>query len=288
MNPNEWAEKNYALQSQHEAEYKLPMMFWMPDGVDTWLHNRKYEQLLPLTQTFSDSSWLTIGDGRYGSDAYCLLTYGVKAVASSISDVTLKEGVERGYIKSYKVENAEDMKSADGEYDFVLCKESYHHFPRPPLALYEMLRVASKAVVLIEPLEGQPLFFDWLKGTMIKKLIRGDQSALYEPSGNFIYRISIREIEKMMTAINNPTIAVRLFNTFYHPRLASQKYGLNPGTLLTKLAIFLQDMLSFLRLMNYGLATIIVFKTPITAELRNTLQQQGFSLIDLPKNPYLS
>lgn len=287
MNPNEWAEKNYELQSQHEAEYKLPMMFWMPDGVDTWLHNRKYEQLHPLFETFPGSTWLTIGDGRYGSDAYYLQTHGMNAAASSISDATLKEAVDRGYIKSFKVENAENMKSGDGEYDFILCKESYHHFPRPPLALYEMLRVASKAVILVEPLEGQPRFFDWLKGTMIKKLIRGDQSALYEPSGNFIYRISIREIEKMMTAINIPTIAVKSFNTFYLPKLASQKYGWTTGTLLTKLAIFLQNMLSFLHLMNYGLATVIVFKIPITLELRNELSKKGFSLIDLPKNPYL-
>jgi precorrin-2 methylase len=80
MNPNEWAEKNYALQSQHEAEYKFPMVFWILNAVDTRLHNRKYEQLLPLIQTFQDSSWLTIGDGRYGSGAYYLQTHGVNAV----------------------------------------------------------------------------------------------------------------------------------------------------------------------------------------------------------------
>lgn len=83
--------------------------------------------------------------------------------------------------------------------------------------------------------KGPIVFFDWIRNSAVKKFIRGDQSALFEPSGNFIYRISVREIEKMMTAINNPTIAVRFFNTFYHPKLASQKYGLNPGILLTKL-----------------------------------------------------
>lgn len=53
-----------------------------------------------------------------------------------------------------RVENAEKLSSPNETLDFVLCKESYHHFTRPMLALYEMLRVATKAVVLIEPNES--------------------------------------------------------------------------------------------------------------------------------------
>lgn len=39
----------------------------------------------------------------------------------------------------------------DDAFDYVLCKDSYHHMPRPMIALYQMLRVARRAVVLIEP-----------------------------------------------------------------------------------------------------------------------------------------
>lgn len=288
MNMKEWLEKHYKSQTHHEAEYNLPMMFWMPEGVDAWLHNRKYAQILPLIRSFPDANWLTIGDGRFGADAYYIQTHGGNAVPSSISDSTLKIALERGYIKEYKIENAEKMQSVDNEFDFVLCKESYHHFPRPSLALYEMLRVASQAVVLIEPIEGASRFLDWLRNTVVKKFIRGDQTALFEPSGNFIYRASIREIEKMMTSINGSLIAVKQFNSFYHPSLASQKIGFTPGALLTKGAIFLQDLLGFFGLMNYGLATIIIFKIPCPPALQKILKKSGFHLIHLPKNPYLS
>ena len=288
MKMKEWIEQHYKSQAQHEAENQLPMMFWMSEGVDAWLHDRKYEQILSLIRSFPEANWLTIGDGRFGSDAYYIQTHGGNAVPSSISDATLKVALERGYIKEYKIENAENMKSGDNEFDFILCKESYHHFPRPSLAFYEMLRVASQAVVLIEPIEGTNRLMDWLRNTVIKKYVRGDQTSLFEPSGNFIYRVSIREIEKMMTSINGSLIAVKQFNSFYHPSLASQKMGFTHGSILTKAAICLQDSLSFLGLMNYGLATIIIFKIPCTPALQEVLKKSGFHLINLPKNPYLS
>jgi hypothetical protein len=288
MEIKEFLEKQYTHQANNEANFKAPMIFWNPDGVDAWLHNRKYITVLPLIQHYPDARWLTIGDGRFGSDAFFLKTHGANAIPSSISDTTLKIAVERGYFPTYLIENAEHMDSKDNEFDFVLCKESYHHFPRPALGFYEMLRVASKALILIEPIEGCFRPLDFLKNTAVKKLLRGDRSALFEPSGNFIYRLTIREVEKMMSAINGPVIAVKKFNTFYHPKLASQKNGPTVGAWLTKLAITIQNVFSAIGLMNFGLATIIIFKAPLPNALRNALQRDGFDFIDLPQNPYLA
>lgn len=277
----------YKNQAKNEANLKLPMIFWNPNGVDVWLHNRMYHHLLTLIKFFPDANWLTIGDGRFGSDAFFLRTQGANVVSSSISDSTLKIALERGYISTYRIENAEQMNSKENEFDFVLCKESYHHFPRPALAFYEMLRVASIALILIEPIEGGLRLLDWLKNTAVKNMLRGDRSALFEPSGNYLYRVTIHEVEKMMTAINGSFIAVKKFNSFYHPKLASQQYGLTVGALLTRFAIFIQNVFSRTGLMNFGLATIIIFKGPVQSDLRKVLGHQGFKLIDLPQNPYL-
>lgn len=175
----------------------------------------------------------------------------------------------------------------DNSYDFVLCKESYHHFPRPPIAFYEMLRVANKAVVLIEPVEDKERAIDFIKRA-IKKILRGDKTFIFEPSGNFVFRMNIHEIEKMLIALGGPCIAVKEFNDFYFPRVAhhsSQVFSL--GSVVTKMGIFAQDMFCYLRLMNYGLATIIAFKTDITSEIKYELEVNGFTVIPLPKNPYL-
>jgi ubiquinone/menaquinone biosynthesis C-methylase UbiE len=51
--------------------------------------------------------------------------------------------------------NAEDMSEvSDGEYDLVLVQDGLHHLPRPALGLTEMLRVARRAVVVIEPYDA--------------------------------------------------------------------------------------------------------------------------------------
>ena len=66
--------------------------------------------------------------------------------ATDIAEVLLKEAKEEGYIKAYSKENAESLSFADNEFDFVFCKESYHHFPRPMIALYEILRVVKRGL----------------------------------------------------------------------------------------------------------------------------------------------
>jgi SAM-dependent methyltransferase len=244
------------------------------------------ETVLPLVRAYPDASWMTIGDGGYGSDAFVLQARGADVTASSLHDATLLAAVERGYIRRYRTENAEFLSASDGSYDFVLCKESYHHFPRPAVAFYEMLRVASRAVVLIEPVEDRPRPLDAGKQAL-KKLIRGDTSFVFESSGNFLYRVSVREIEKMMAALGGSYIAVKRFNDFFHSRLACDRnYGLSLGRVGTRAGILVQNLLCGARLLNHGLATIIAFKSEPGVEVLRALKREKFRLYRLPRNPY--
>jgi SAM-dependent methyltransferase len=281
------AEWSYGRHAEHERQHDdLPSVYRHPNSVDAWRHIRMLETVLPLVRAFPQSTWLTIGDGRYGSDAFVLHTRGADVTASSLSDATLAIAHQRGYIHQYRIENAEFLSRPDGSYDFILCKESYHHFPRPAIAFYEMLRVARRAVVLIEPIEGRPRPFDWGK-QLFKRLIRGDQSFAFETTGNFLYRVSVREIEKMLTALGNPCIAVKRFNDFFHPRLACQtNQGLSLGRLGTRAGILAQDCFCRVRLLNYGLATIIGFKMDPGTEVSQALKHLGFKFSRLPRNPY--
>src|SRR5690606_20081037 len=105
--------------------------------------------------------------------------------------------------------------------------------------------------------------------------------------GNFIFRLNIREVEKMMTALNHGCIAYRHFNDFYHPRISVGEYGaFRPRTLLTEVGIAVQDLLCSLRLMNPGLACLVAFKEAPSTSLRDRLIGAGFRVVDLPENPY--
>src|SRR5690606_26114528 len=97
------------------------------------------ESALPLLREFPRASWITIGDGNFGSDAHFLERNGAEALATSISDAPLRVARDMGFVRNIRAENAEFISSAGDAFDFALCKEAYHHFPRPAIAFYEML-----------------------------------------------------------------------------------------------------------------------------------------------------
>jgi ubiquinone/menaquinone biosynthesis C-methylase UbiE len=155
---DEFQSKSYKQHSEHFKEYTLNgdksahAKTWLEkDTVDAWRHRRMYQVLDPILVTETKAKWLTVGDGRYGKDSRYITEKGGDALATDISGYLLKEAKDLGYITEYKVENAESLSFHDSEFDYVFCKESYHHFPRPMLALYEMLRVAKRGVILVEP-----------------------------------------------------------------------------------------------------------------------------------------
>src|SRR5262249_1159034 len=122
----------------------------------------------------------------------------------------------------------------------VFCKESYHHFPRPMLALYEMLRVARKSVVLIEPNEAPVLHSSKF---VVKRLIERvllrygltsilrtqDMSVIrdyynaWEEVGNYAYTISEREIEKVAWGMGYAACAFKGLNDYYEKGVEFEK-----------------------------------------------------------------
>ncbi|HEX3473321.1 MAG TPA: class I SAM-dependent methyltransferase [Silvibacterium sp.] len=245
------------------------------------------EHLLPVTKEYPESTWLTVGDGKFGSDAFFLQDHVADVVATSISAYTLEIAHSKGFIKKYAAENAEAFSLSDNAVDFVLCKESFHHFPRPALGFYEMLRIARKGVALIEPIEGSGKPLALLK-SFVKKTLRHDITEEFEPSGNFLYRLSIRETEKMLIALEHRCLAWKGINDFWYPPFGSADANhLSLGLVGTRFGIGAQNMLAGARLLNYGLAVVFCFKEDPSPQLRSTLRKSGFAVIDLPVNPYL-
>ncbi len=279
-------ECSYNQQAEHESNMCLPSRYTSPNSIDNWRHSRMLDLTDALVKAVPDARWITVGDGRYGSDAAYLTQKNIDVIATSLTSEKLKIAYENGYIKKYQAENAENLSLADGSVDFVLCKESYHHFPRPPIALYEMLRVARIGAVLIEPLDN-PKLLDFAK-VMLKKLIRGDKQLQFEPSGNFLYRLDIRELGKLMTAMGNEVMAFKGINDFYHPRFGMHDAKThNIGSFVTKLGVGVQNILVRMGLLGYGLGAAVVFNGRPPASILELLKCAGFNIIELPKNPFL-
>jgi len=295
-------------QNRHVSEENRKRLAesWFKSGtIDAWRHLRMYRCLDPLLTSYPSAYWLTVGDGRNGADAHYIEQKKIRVLATDISDVLLAEARRRGFIKQYKKENVESFSFADESFDFVLCKESYHHFPRPMVALYEMLRVAEKGVVLIEPNESPVLLHP--KAVVLKLvkefLIRAgfgtrfgsrDTSLIdygsdsYEEVGNYVYRVSEREVEKVALGLNLRNVAFKGINDSYVKGVEFEE-ARDTSKLFGRIRSDIQRMDRACRRglsrHSHALLAAVILKHPIEPVLRRALHAGGYRVVDLAENP---
>ena len=283
----------------HELHYKdkkyLLSNIKESNSINYLRHHRMHSTLLPLINESLDNKWLTVGDGL-GQDANYLIRHGANVEATDISIDLLEVSLEKGYINKFKKENAENLSYDNNTFDYVLCKESYHHFPRPYIAVYEMLRVAKKGIVLIEPVDigiQMPLMvymknmLDKISPKLINKVWKNRFS--FEVVGNYVYKISEREIEKIAMGINLPIIAFKGINDYYKKEFEISDSINNKYLFLKfKLVVGLKNILSRLGIIPYQLQSCIIFKEKPCLDTLKTLQISGYKIIYLKANPYIN
>jgi ubiquinone/menaquinone biosynthesis C-methylase UbiE len=306
-------EESYIKQSQifsdkSDEHLKLAETWFDETTADYWLHNRMYEAVDCIAN--KNSTWLTVGDGRWGLDSIRIKKRGIpNIIPTDLCETLLEESKRRGFIKEYSVENAEKLSFADSSVDYVFCKESYHHFPRPYIALYEMLRVASKAVFLVEP-NDEPmaqsisssdfLRFKWQ--VLLSKLkLRKDYPLHYrkpvvfakkgyEDSGNFVYSISKHEAQKVMQGLNYPQLVYKQINTHYIKGCEFEPADISKSAIFKELVetIEKQDRRCKNGWEVPSMILLGMFKEKMDNETKSLFQKHGFTILDLPRNPHLA
>jgi ubiquinone/menaquinone biosynthesis C-methylase UbiE len=272
------------------------------DTVDHWRHARMLKYVVPFLEAYPKSKWLTVGDGRYGLDANFIKLKGFDVLATDIAEDGLVQALEDGLIDKYQLENAEHLSFQDNSFDFVLCKESYHHFPRPAIALYEMIRVCSHGVCLIEPNDPtinthadntfeKALYRLWLSAkNLIKKLLNKPlyyPVLGYEPSGNYVYTVSEREFEKACLGINLPCVAFNYLEDCYIEGVETA-----PATDENELFQEIKKQIkSAERLTAKGRKTpgtliTLILKCEPDQKLIQALKKMNFKINMLSRNPY--
>ena len=273
-----------------ESAAELHELFVGRTTVDAWQHERMVKCVTPLAAAYPGASWLTVGDS-VGLDAWLLqAACGVRNVsASSISDARLRKAKELGFLDGIAIRaiNAEQIDLADSAVDFLLCKQAYHHFPRPPVAFYEFMRVARIGLVLIEPAESPTRPLDILR-MVAKVLLRRRRPAyeMFEPVGNYIYRISERDIFRMLAALHLRWFAIKTFNNFNSARLAKWPRDSRSARLIFQVAVGVQDVLVSSHLISPGLCVVFVPTGPDAESAQATLRASDFKIVTIPENPY--
>jgi ubiquinone/menaquinone biosynthesis C-methylase UbiE len=304
------------LDSYLDGEHAKRAAAWFDETTaDYWRHSRMYE-CAEILKVHPDASWVTIGDGRFGLDSIHLRKKGLLNVfPTDISGHLLNISKERGHIDRYGVENAERLTFADRTYDYVLCKESFHHFPRPYVALYEMLRVARRAVFLIEPNDESierpltaPLSRAMLRSLPLAVLnrVRGKeaivrigekhtsgklvQQPVWEESGNFAYRFSRNEAEKVSLGLNLPQLVTKGLNDHYVDGCEFEPADVQKSDIFRTIVESIQkkDARCIEGLRPYNLLMVGFFLEPMDVEIRSKFLERGWEVLNLPRNPYLT
>ena len=286
-----FSEASYKRHKSHEAAHiaSVPTIIDRPDTIDAWRHQRINALLDPLIEQFSDKTWLTVGD--MGGEAFFLKSHGAANVtATNITAEKLLYLKRQGLMDGISVEqlNAENINKPDDSFDIVVCKESYHHFPRPPVAFYELMRVARIAVALIEPVERSSFrLLDFVK-YLAKVVLRSKSEAAlqFEVSGNFLFRLSVPELKKMSTAMQFNCVAIKEINDFYHASTNLRSAHDAVPMTFTRFGIAAQNILCRTRLMTPGLISALVFKAPVDDSTFVRLRKHGYRIYRLPRNPY--
>jgi len=257
-------------------------------------HERMILPILPILQHYQNTKWLTVGDGRFGGDSLILnkLENSLNVLPSDISPYLLEYSKNQGKLKNFAIENAEQLSFEDNSFDFGFCKEAYHHFPRPYLALYEMLRVARKGIILIEP-NGQKNWAGRLLRAWKRRRNRlsgipssHSDSHLYETVGNYVYTITEREMEKLALGLNFPMVAFYYLNDFYESAFVKANLSSKSFQRFQQ-KIRMEDFLCRLGIKSHGLVIAVIFKQTPDNELITKLQKAKFKVFQLPRNPYL-
>jgi hypothetical protein len=262
------------------------------DCVSYQLNIRTLKLLSPLWS--SKSTWLTVGDYN-GLEANYLFEKGLRVTASDISDAYLSEAQKEGLIDDYSKQNVENLSYLNDSFDYVMCREAFHHFPRAYLGLYEMIRVSKMATIIVEPIDilsKIPLLLfikniaDRINPLLINKIWKNRFS--FEPVGNYVFKIGEREIEKMAMGMGLPMIAFKSMNIIATIKEYALDVPMNKQLyhkLLRKIKFL--DLLNYFGIIPANSLICVVFKKAPEEVVLMKLKKLKYKIISLPENPYL-
>lgn len=157
-----------------------------------------------------------------------------------------------------------------------------------------MIRVSKKAVILIEPNDIGIVFppiillknmLDKFNVNFINKIWKNRFS--FETVGNYVYKTSEREIEKVSMGINLPASAYKGFVDFHIPSISNNKINETIPMLKMKTKLTLKSFICRLGIIPFPIVISIIFKEKPSIETQILMKTMGYKYIEYPLNPYL-
>ena len=156
----------------------------------TWRLREAMARLMSHGLISHDSTILTLCSGE-GMEGSILCDLGFKNVTvSDISENGVQASLDRDSRLNAIVLNAQDVNLADGSYDVLIVQDGLHHLQSPVQGFTEMLRVASKGIIFLEPhvsLVGQIIGTQWEQnGSAINYVFRWNKSIVEQVASSYL------------------------------------------------------------------------------------------------------
>ncbi len=179
----------------------------------SWRVRASLERLLKASkgQINSDSTILILCSGE-GMEGSILCDLGFTNVSvSDLAELGVRAALKRDARLKGFVLNAQMVDLPDGSFDVVMVHDGLHHLPSPVQGFTEMLRVAKKAVVFLEP-------HDSIVGRLIGTQWERNGSAI-----NYVFRWNRRLVEQVTSGYLGPDAFDNLSFSFWHHNLVFAK-----------------------------------------------------------------
>ena len=238
---------------------------------DTKRHHEMLKSVNPFIIASNCSTVLTVSDNLCREAAYIKKLVSCHAIASDLKiGQDMQTAVDEGYVDKVISADIEKLPFDTNSIDLVFAKEAFHHWPRPMLGLYEMLRVAKKCVVLIEPSDNPVASSETNLGINYRDA--------YENVGNYKYQVSIREIMKSAWSLYLPAVAFSGFNDPYKKPYSFDDWLVKKREL---------DRRGRNGEIKDNLLAFAIFKTIDDISLKPLEESKEISLKYRPLNPYM-
>ncbi len=149
---------------------------------------------------FAPGSVLAVGAGWREAETLVRFPFDEIVLSGVVEpDERVQRALEADRRLRYELANGEALRIASRSFDLVLCKEALHHLARPLQGLYEMLRVARRAVAFVEP-------WDCALGRCLERVglatrYEGDQAGNSGQRDNHVFRFDRHLLEGLLRSL---------------------------------------------------------------------------------------
>ena len=162
--------------------------------------------------SLNDGTVLVAGCGT-GTDVHHLRKfYDPQFVVMDISAPAVRQTVDRHAGVFGAAADMEQLPFPTNSIDWSFVAASLHHLPRPLLGLYELLRVARRGLILIEPHDS----------ALCRLATRLGLATEVEEVGNYVYRLNAHDIERLAKSLFYSTRCRSLFAIHRVARTAAE------------------------------------------------------------------